>query len=128
MHTNKISSRTTFWICESTHKEEETLVFANGSTAAQEAQEKEHASHAEDDVDTSEQQGVSCYNFPESCGVHQHPHTHSQEERAPQLMEKKERKQLLDKAEIGCILKNLWELGGQLSILTGARNIQQDVT
>ncbi|TNN81996.1 hypothetical protein EYF80_007642 [Liparis tanakae] len=35
-----------------THKEEQTLVFADGSTAAKEAQKEEHAPHAQDDVDT----------------------------------------------------------------------------
>lgn len=73
MHTN----RTTFIICQPTHEEEQTLIFADGSTAAQEAQKEEHASHAQDDVDTSEQQGVRCYNFPEPCGIHQYPHSHS---------------------------------------------------
>lgn len=42
-------------MCQSTHKEQQTLVFSNGSTAAQEAQEEEHASHAQDDVDAGEQ-------------------------------------------------------------------------
>lgn len=51
MHTN---NRTTFIICQPTHEEEQTLIFADGSTAAQEAQKEEHASHAKDDVDTSE--------------------------------------------------------------------------
>lgn len=41
-------------MCQPTHKEEQTLVFTDGSTAAQEAQKEEHASHAQDDVDTSE--------------------------------------------------------------------------
>lgn len=87
MHAHKMRSVTEpgFKFSRQTHKEEQTLVFANGSTAAQEAQEKEHASHAQDDVDTGEEQGVGRHDFPESCGVHQHPHTHSQEKRAPQL-------------------------------------------
>lgn len=89
MHTNKISNRTAFRICQPTHKEEQTLVFADGSTAAQEAQKEEHASHAQDDVDAGEKQGVGRYNFPEPRGVHQHPHAHSQEERAPQLAQRK---------------------------------------
>lgn len=43
-----------FQLCQPTHKEEQTLVFTDGSTAAQEAEEKEHASHTKDDVDTGE--------------------------------------------------------------------------
>lgn len=73
--------------CVCTHEEKKTFVFANGSAAAQEAQQKQHASHSQDDVDAGEQQGVGRYDFPESCGVHQHPDAHSQQEGAPQLME-----------------------------------------
>lgn len=69
------------------YKEQQTLVFADGSAAAQEAQEEEHASHAQDDVDTSEQQRVCRHDFPESRGVYQHPHPDSKEEGAPQLEE-----------------------------------------
>lgn len=71
----------------STHKEKKAFVFTNGSAAAQEAQQKQHASQSQDDVDAGKQQGVGRYDFPESCGIHQHPHTHSQQEGAPQLME-----------------------------------------
>lgn len=71
------------------YKEQQTLVFADGSAAAQEAQEEEHASHAQDDVDAGEQQWVGSHDFPKSCGVHQHPHPDSQEEGAPQLPEQK---------------------------------------
>lgn len=69
------------------YKEQQTLVFTDGSAAAQEAQEEEHASHAQDDVDAGEQQRVGRHDFPESRGVHQHPHPDSQEEGAPQLQE-----------------------------------------
>lgn len=69
------------------YKEQQTLVFADGSAAAQEAQEEEHASHAQDDVDAGEQQRVGRHDFPKSRGVHQHPHPDSQEEGAPQLQE-----------------------------------------
>lgn len=37
-----------------THKEKQTLVLTDRSTAAQEAQEEEHSSHAQDDVDAGE--------------------------------------------------------------------------
>lgn len=80
------ASTETHFMC--THEEKKTFVFANGSAASQEAQQKQHASHSQDDVDTGEQQGVARYDFPESCGVHQHPDAHSQQEGAPQLMEK----------------------------------------
>lgn len=80
------TSTETYFVC--THEEKKTFVFANGSAAAQEAQQKQHASHSQDDVDAGEQQGVARYDFPESCGVHQHPDAHSQQEGAPQLMEK----------------------------------------
>lgn len=103
-HQNKISYITPFIICQQTHKEEQTLIFTDGSTAAQEAQEEEHAAHAQDDVDAGEQQRVGCYYFPEPRWVHQHPHSHSQEERPPQLMERDIRHQL-DKTEIGCVIK-----------------------
>lgn len=78
-----------FWV--STHKEKKTFVFANGSAAAQEAQQKQHASQSQDDVDAAKQQRVGRYDFPESCGIHQHPHTHSQQEGAPQLMENQDK-------------------------------------
>lgn len=69
------------------YKEQQTLVFADGSAAAQEAQEEKHASHAQDDVDAGEQQRVGRHDFPESRGVHQHPHANPQEEGAPKLQE-----------------------------------------
>lgn len=69
------------------HKEKKTLVLPDGSAAAQEAQEEQHAAHSQDDVDAGEEQGVGRYDFPESRGIHQHPHSHSQQEGAPQLME-----------------------------------------
>lgn len=69
------------------YKEQQTLVFADGSAAAQEAQEEEHAAHAQDDVHAGEQKRVGRHDFPESRGVHQHPHPDSQEEGASQLEE-----------------------------------------
>lgn len=89
MRTNRISSKSTFQICRWTHKEEQTLVFADGSAAAEEAQQEEHAPHAQEDVDAGEEQGVGCYNLPEPCGVHQNPNSHSQEKGASQLMDGK---------------------------------------
>lgn len=85
-----------------THKEEQTLVLPDGSAAAEEAQEEEHTSHGQDDVDASEQQGVGSDYFSEPRGVHQHPHPHSQEERAPQLKGRNERLQL-GRTEVGYI-------------------------
>lgn len=53
-HTRASGNTAMFRLCQPTHKEEQTLVFTDGSTAAQEAEEKEHASHTKDDVDTGE--------------------------------------------------------------------------
>lgn len=53
-HTHTGGNTAMFRLCQPTHKEEQTLVFTDGSTAAQEAEEKEHASHTKDDVDTGE--------------------------------------------------------------------------
>lgn len=74
-----------------THEEEKTLVFADGSAAAQEAQQEQHASHPQDDVDAGEEQRVGRDDFPEARGIHQHPHAHSQQEGAPQLVEKQDK-------------------------------------
>lgn len=70
---------------EETHKEQETFVLSDGSTAAQKAQEEQHAAYGQDDVDTSEQQWVSCYYLPEAHRIQQHPNTDTQQKGATQL-------------------------------------------
>ena len=71
-----------------THKEQETFVLPDGSAAAQEAQQEQHAAHSQDDIDPGEQQGVGRHDFPEAHRVHQHPNADAQQEGATQLGER----------------------------------------
>ena len=65
-----------------TYKEQQTLVLPDGSTAAQESQQEEHAPHGQDDVDPREEQRVGRNYLPKSHWVHQHPYPHSQQKGA----------------------------------------------
>lgn len=71
-----------------THKEQETFVLPDGSAAAQEAQQEQHAAHGQDDVDAGEQQGVGRHDLPEAHRVQQHPDADTQQEGATQLGER----------------------------------------
>lgn len=56
-----------------THKQQQTLVLADGPTAAQEAEQEKQAPHGQEDVGTSDEQGVGSHDLSEAGGVHHDP-------------------------------------------------------
>lgn len=56
-----------------THKQQQTLVLADGPTAAQEAEQEKQAPHGQEDVGTRDEQGVGSHDLSEAGGVHHDP-------------------------------------------------------
>lgn len=68
-----------------THEQQQTSVFADGTTTAEEAKQEQHSSQSQDHVDPREQQRVHCHDLPEAQWVHQNPDAHAQQEGSAQL-------------------------------------------
>lgn len=78
---------------KATYKKQEAFVLTDGTTAAKEAQQKEHRSHSQHDVRSREEQRVGGHYLSKTCGIYNDPDPNAQQARSSQLSRHKERRE-----------------------------------
>jgi len=78
---------------QDTYKKQEAFVLTDGTTAAEETQQKEHRSHSQHDVRSREEQRVGRHYLSKTRGIHNDPDPNSQQARSSQLSRHEERRE-----------------------------------